>query len=177
MSRRAGSSWRSPSAWLWAPVLLFFLWSVLPAGVFANSKIELRQRMESLRRRLLSISALTEILESESANWKGLSQENGQRANELLSELAEMRRELEIWRTASGELSRQLQDLKALQAQSEAKLQEFLETSRRSSDSWRAALEGSRQELRRAKTQGFLWAGLAALLGAGIGYGLSRARR
>jgi ElaB/YqjD/DUF883 family membrane-anchored ribosome-binding protein len=122
---------------------------------------------------LQTIIASARSLEDESETWKRLSRESEQRANELLSELAKVRRELKTWQSESGELRRQPAELKELHAQSERKLQEALETSRRSSDSWAAALDQAEREARKARLERWLWAGIAGLVGIGMGCGLA----
>jgi predicted nucleic acid-binding Zn-ribbon protein len=141
--------------------------TALPAQTLESSASEPKLLIESLRRRLLSISAYTVTLENELQSWKQLSAESEQRASELLNELAALRLELETWQSASDDSRRQATELTALWQGSEAKLKAVLESSTASSVSWRLALDQAAVERRRTLLKTALIAGsLGLVLGA-----------
>ena len=167
---RNGSAWPLWWVWWWALVLCMVFCSVLPIGAQETTVSEQNRLIESLRMRLQTISLLADNLESESENWKSLSRENEQRAQELLSALAALSKELENSQASSESLSRQVAELKALQAQSENKLQVVLETWKHSAELWKQAADAADLRLRKARARGVLWTALAALAGGVIGW-------
>ena len=169
---RNGLRWPSRSAYWWALVWCIFLLSAPLTDAQENPASEQSRLIESLQQRFQTINVLAQNLESESANWKALSQENEQRANELLSELRALRQELENSQADSEALSRQVAELKVSLAQSESKLQVVLATWKRSAELWKEAADAAQLQVRKVRAQGVLWIALAALAGGAIGYAL-----
>ena len=175
MSKRAGFGWR----WPWALPLALALWFCSPFVLQAQRQesyaSEPNLLIESLRRRLLSISAYVGSLETELATWKTLSQESERQGQQQLTELAALRTELESWQTASDNSQRQVAELMRLWQESETKLKALLESSKRSNESWRLALDVAEKDLKRRKLERWLWAGAALVVGAAVGFGIAQA--
>jgi hypothetical protein len=169
---RNGLRWPSFWACCWALVLCICFFSAPPISAQETTDSEQSRLIESLKLRLQTIIVLAENLESESASWKTLSQGNEQRAQELLSELAALRQELESSRADSEALSLQVAELKALQEKSENKLQVLLATWKRSAELWKEAAEAAQLQVRKVRARGVLWIALAALAGGAAGWAL-----
>ncbi len=169
---RNGLRWPSWWACCWALVLCICFFSGLPISAQESTDSEPSKLIESLRLRLQTISVLADNLQTESINWKALSQENEQRANELLNALETLRQELESSRADSEALSLQVAELKALQEQSENKLQVLLATWKRSAELWKEAAEAAQLQVRKVRARGVFWIALAALAGGVAGWAL-----
>jgi DNA repair exonuclease SbcCD ATPase subunit len=123
------------------------------------------------------------------ADYQRLLEEARGRAGEL-EELVEREREAgraaadrarraaeragELGQNRSGRLQQRVSALLALQGQLKTRLAELSKTYSASEDSWRRALQAAEARERVRRIQGTIWAVVAALAGAGIGYGLAR---
>jgi septal ring factor EnvC (AmiA/AmiB activator) len=161
-------------AWFLAGLLLLAFYCALPAHPQDSTESRPSELIESLQRRLQTISAYAASLETELSSWKRLSSESAEQAQQLLRELGTLRAELQSWQSASEDSQRQVAELTRLWRESETRLQQVLQSSQSSADSWRAAIDGAARDLRRAKGRGVVVAIIAALVGGGIGYAIAQ---
>jgi hypothetical protein len=137
---------RVGSCWPWR-LLCTWVCIVLLTAAPLSFGSELSETVNSIERRLLTISAYSKKLEAELESWA---------------------------QNRSGRLQQRVSALLALQGQLKTRLAELSKTYSASEDSWRRALQAAEARERVRRIQGTIWAVVAALAGAGIGYGLAR---
>lgn len=167
-SRR--SWWVSWRGLCWCTCLLSLLLLSGP-GSYAATQNDL---LENLTRRLQTISAYTQSLETELTTWKTLSAESEKSARLLSQELEVLRAELETLQSASADSLAQVVRLTEQWRASELKLRRVLESSQNSEDSWRLALDAAELEARKVRLRGIFWTVGGVLVGGLAGFLLAK---
>jgi len=169
--------WRhSCSGSWWARALCTWCSLFLLAGTAPSWSGESQSLISSIERRLLSITAYSQRLETELGSLRQSSEQNEQRAKELLNELGQQRKEaealrseLENWQTHSAEAERQVAALLALQAGLETKLKRLSESCDALVQSWRDRALAAEARERAVKIKAVLGGIVALALGVLIG--------
>ena len=175
MSKRDGSLWPSR----WALPLALALWFcspfVLQAQPSENSGPQPSALLSSIEQRLTAIVAYSKQLESELQRSQSSLGQATQRLGQLQSELAGLRSELETWQTHSGELEKQAAGLESSITELQRKLSALSKSYETTETSWRLALDVAEKDLKRRKLERWLWAGVALVVGAAVGFGIAQA--